>query len=188
MRPSLSPPWHRARELRTRARRAARRKTLTEEPWLDVGVLNSENLFLWTCPNCGVLCSAGRRKCTTHNCRTPKPKSSQDVEPAGAGMWACLRQDCLYSRNFAGREACCRCGAQRRAEHWTRSSRGSTSSARSSPSSEDNYLYNGQLSTSLSIKTVIIFQQHFVFNIDINGSVPTRSDKHACGKQNADRS
>ena len=54
---------------------------------------------------------------------------------ASAGMWACLRQDCLYSRNFAGREACYRCGAQRRAER-SPSSRGSTSSARSSPSSK----------------------------------------------------
>ena len=36
---------------------------------------------------------------------------------------------------------------------------------------EDNYLYNGQLSTSRCIKTVIIFQQQFVFNIEINGSV-----------------
>ena len=31
---------------------------------------------------------------------------------------------------------------------------------------EDKYLYNGQLSTSRCIKIVIIFQQHFVFNID----------------------
>ena len=36
---------------------------------------------------------------------------------------------------------------------------------------EDNYLYNGQLSTSRCIKTVIIFQLHFVFNIEIKGSV-----------------
>ena len=36
---------------------------------------------------------------------------------------------------------------------------------------EDSYLYNGQLSTSRCIKTVIIFQQHFVFNIKIKGSV-----------------
>ena len=36
---------------------------------------------------------------------------------------------------------------------------------------EDNYLYNGQLSTSRCIKTVIIFQQHFAFNIKIKGSV-----------------
>ena len=36
---------------------------------------------------------------------------------------------------------------------------------------EDNYLHTGQLSTSRCIKTVIIFQQHFVFNIEIKGSV-----------------
>ena len=36
---------------------------------------------------------------------------------------------------------------------------------------EDNYLYRRQLSTSRCIKTVIIFQQHFVYNIEINGSV-----------------
>ena len=36
---------------------------------------------------------------------------------------------------------------------------------------EVNYLKNGQLSTSHCIKTVIIFQQQFVFNIEINGSV-----------------
>ena len=35
----------------------------------------------------------------------------------------------------------------------------------------DNYLYNGLLNTSRCIKTVIIFQQHFVFNIDIKASV-----------------
>ena len=34
---------------------------------------------------------------------------------------------------------------------------------------ESNFFYSGQLSTS--IKTVIMFQQHFVFNIEINGSV-----------------
>ena len=39
------------------------------------------------------------------------------------------------------------------------------------PKWEDNCLYNGQLSTSRCIKTVIIFQQHFVFNIEIKGSV-----------------
>ena len=39
------------------------------------------------------------------------------------------------------------------------------------PKWEDNYLYNGQLSTSRCIKTVIMFQQQFVFNIEINGSV-----------------
>ena len=52
-----------------------------------------------------------------HNCRTPKPKTSQDGDLAGVGMWACSRSECLYSRNFAGREACYRCGAQRRVEH-----------------------------------------------------------------------
>ena len=36
---------------------------------------------------------------------------------------------------------------------------------------EINYLYNGQLSTSRCIKTVILSQQQFVFNIEINGSV-----------------
>ena len=40
-----------------------------------------------------------------------------------------------------------------------------------SPKWEVNYLYNGQLSTSRCIKTVIIFQQQFVLNIEINGSV-----------------
>ena len=39
------------------------------------------------------------------------------------------------------------------------------------PKREDSYLYNGQLSTSRCAKTVIIFQQHFVFNIEIKGSV-----------------
>ena len=39
------------------------------------------------------------------------------------------------------------------------------------PKWEDIYLYNGQLSTSRCIKTVIMFQQHFVFNIEIRGSV-----------------
>ena len=34
-----------------------------------------------------------------------------------------------------------------------------------------NTLYNGQLGTSRCIKTVIIFQQHFVFNIKNKGSV-----------------
>ena len=38
------------------------------------------------------------------------------------------------------------------------------------PKWEVNYLYSGQLSTSLCIKTVIIFQKHFVHNIEINGS------------------
>ena len=64
---------------------------------------------------------------------------------------------------------------------------------------EDNYLDNGQLSTSRCIKTVIIFQQHFVYNIEIHWDqrispiisekvgllsdpVTTRSGKHACGK------
>ena len=36
---------------------------------------------------------------------------------------------------------------------------------------EVNYLYNGQLRTSCRTRTVIIFQQQFVFNIEINGSV-----------------
>ena len=36
---------------------------------------------------------------------------------------------------------------------------------------EINYLYNGQLRTSCHTRTVIIFQQQFVFNIEINGSV-----------------
>ena len=36
---------------------------------------------------------------------------------------------------------------------------------------EDNDLCSGQLSTSRCIKTVIIFQEHFVFNIEINGAV-----------------
>ena len=36
---------------------------------------------------------------------------------------------------------------------------------------EDNYLYNGQLSTSRCVKIVIIFQQRFVFNIEMKGSV-----------------
>ena len=36
---------------------------------------------------------------------------------------------------------------------------------------EVNYLYNGQLSTPRCIKTVIIFEQHIVFNIENNGSV-----------------
>ena len=36
---------------------------------------------------------------------------------------------------------------------------------------EDNYLYNRQLSTSRCVKTVIIFQQQVLFNIEINGSV-----------------
>ena len=39
------------------------------------------------------------------------------------------------------------------------------------PKWEDNYLYNGQLRTSCRARTVIIFQQQFVFNIEINGSV-----------------
>ena len=39
------------------------------------------------------------------------------------------------------------------------------------PKWEDNYLYNGQLRTSRHTRTVIIFQQQFVFNIEINGSV-----------------
>ena len=39
------------------------------------------------------------------------------------------------------------------------------------PKWEDNFLYNGQLSTSRFFKTVIIFQKLFVFNIEINGSV-----------------
>ena len=39
------------------------------------------------------------------------------------------------------------------------------------PKWEVNNLYNGQLSTSHCTKIVIIFQQHFVFNIEINGSV-----------------
>ena len=55
-------------------------------------------------------------------------------------------------------------------------------------------MYSGQLSTSRCTKTVIIFQQHVVFNIGNKGSkyfrkmrtlsdpVQTRSDKHACGK------
>ena len=49
---------------------------------------------------------AGWGKCTTKDCRTPKPKSSQDVE--SAGLWAC--SECSYLRNFAGREACYKCG------------------------------------------------------------------------------
>ena len=36
---------------------------------------------------------------------------------------------------------------------------------------EDNYLYNGQLSTYRRIKTATMFQQHVVFNIEINGAV-----------------
>ena len=39
------------------------------------------------------------------------------------------------------------------------------------PKWEDNYLYNGQLSTYRCINTVIMFQQQFVFSIEINGSV-----------------
>ena len=39
------------------------------------------------------------------------------------------------------------------------------------PKWEDTFLYGGQLSTSRCIKTVIIFQQHFVFNIENKGSV-----------------
>ena len=35
---------------------------------------------------------------------------------------------------------------------------------------EDNYLHSGQLSSPRCIKTVIKFQQHFVFNIEIKGS------------------
>ena len=63
------------------------------------------------------------------------------------------------------------------------------------PRWEINYLYNGQLSTSRCIKTVLMFQEQVVFNIKINGSVQlfqkmdniiksstTRSDKHSCGK------
>ena len=36
---------------------------------------------------------------------------------------------------------------------------------------EVNYLYNGRESTSRCIKTVIMLQQQFVFNIEIKGSV-----------------
>ena len=39
------------------------------------------------------------------------------------------------------------------------------------PKWEDDYLWNGQLCSSRCIKTVIIFQQHFVFNIEMKGSV-----------------
>ena len=39
------------------------------------------------------------------------------------------------------------------------------------PKWEVNYLYNGQLSTSRCIKTVIIFQQQDVFNVKTDGSV-----------------
>ena len=39
------------------------------------------------------------------------------------------------------------------------------------PKWEDDYLCNGQLCSSRCIKTVIIFQQHFVFNIEMKGSV-----------------
>ena len=47
---------------------------------------------------------------------------------------------------------------------------GTRRNATSGPKWEDNYLYNGQLSVSRCINTVIIFQ-HSVFNIEIKGSV-----------------
>ena len=67
---------------------------------------------------------------------------------------------------------------------------------------EDYYLYNGQLSTSRCIKTVIICQQHLCLQHrdprisliipenwgTLSDPVTTRSDKHACGKPDADRS
>ena len=38
-----------------------------------------------TCPNCGVSCSAGRRKCTTHHCKTRSPRLRRTVSrPASA--------------------------------------------------------------------------------------------------------
>ena len=39
------------------------------------------------------------------------------------------------------------------------------------PKWEDNYTKNGQLSTCRCFNIVIIFQQHFVFNIEMKGSV-----------------
>ena len=46
-----------------------------------------------------------------------------------------------------------------------------TAKLTNAPKWEDNYLYNGSLSASRCIKTVITFQQQVVFNIKIKGSV-----------------
>ena len=107
---------------RARARSAVRRDSLTEEQACALLLHHGSALtrvalrifrkMSWTCPNCSVMCGPGRRKCTTRDCRTPKPKSLQDVE--SAGLWAC--SECSYSRNFVGREACYKCGARKRVE------------------------------------------------------------------------
>ena len=66
----------------------------------------------------------------------------------------------------------------------------------SGPNWEDNFFYSRQLSTSRCIKTVIIFQQHFLSSTSrstdqsnyfrklrtLLDQVTTRSDKNACGK------
>ena len=53
----------------------------------------------------------------------------------------------------------------------TKKAKWKTAKLYDSPKKGRQFLYNGQLSTSRCIKTVIIFQQQFVFNIEINGSV-----------------
>ena len=63
----------------------------------------------WQCHKCLVWCSAQRRKCTTRECRTPKPRggdgSPQSQQPL---LWRCAA--CDFSRNYAGRHTCFRCG------------------------------------------------------------------------------
>ena len=69
-----------------RARRASRRGVATER---QKKRLSSH----MTCPNCGVSCSAGRRKCTT-----PKPKTLQDGESAGVGTCGLARDQNVRTR------------------------------------------------------------------------------------------
>ena len=82
-----SPAWHRNNPAaRRRARRASRRGVATER---QKKRLSSH----MTCPNCGVSCSAGRRKCTT-----PKPKTLQDGESAGVGTCGLARDQNVRTR------------------------------------------------------------------------------------------
>ena len=70
------------RAARRRARRASRRGVATERQKKRLSSHHGSSVTMsWKCPNCGVSWSARRRKCTTHNCRTTKPKTS-----AGRGV------------------------------------------------------------------------------------------------------
>ena len=81
-------------------------------------------------------------------------------------MISICSQQCNHSMKRQ-RFSCCTSFAQNADIHLSGKRRNCTIDQRW----EDNYLHNGPLSTSRCIKTVIIFQQQFVFNIEINGSV-----------------